>query len=703
MNKVFNEFYEKINEKGQLVLSQADEQEIVKRIGKLNPNNQVNRKGAIQTFQFAFDTRQEGHRYYLIIDKLLSNGLQLGSDDLTRMFQTNDVRLREICFKNNVDFNGLLDEGWGGKVTLLYRYHLTKDLLDNPDAFKQIVLIGLEWGMNINTQFYRTGTHPCTLLSFTLVKRRPALVSFLLEQGADPNLINRTINEVVLDNQVDTFSLMLPHLKGYVFRGNHWSPKEPMIRLLMDHRMIEDDVVYAWGVYNDNVDVLVNLPPNQAVCQTLIYKTKTREVFDVLISRGATVDPDALLKLENTPSVDLVSELIDTYKVSLDMKNEEQQTPLAVQLQKGNLTVAQLIFEKGGKMDPEQVTGILFDLLEKSDSKPWKLDEELENWIKLLFDPKRINDPIQRQYQTYGQVLLIRCLDRRLYGSIKTLLQLGADPNVCEINSNRDLVSPMFHLWRGSNTSPLPKNIRQFKEFPFMALLVYYGSSVAGLPSTVFKSLAWECEKWQYLFKKMQDADLCPNLVKKVFGYSTLRTYLVSKPEPSNPEPYPIPVEISPAVDDGRKIRITTGEGEFPDLPRCIFQASVLIVTMLEDDDEMETTEIPLQNITTKTMQHVIEFLKLYWTLSKYNVISRFMLKRTIGELFDLLKAGDYLDIPYLEYRVICEINYRMRLSEDVDQLLSRLSMNMPKPKQRLQVRKDSDWILSEIPQQVPS
>ena len=687
MKKVLVDFEERRTSQD-LLLTVADEQEIVKKIGKLKANNHVNRNSATQLFKYCFY-----RRYYEIIDKLLKNGLELDLELLLPMFDSGDERLRQICIQHKVNFNKQ-DE------TILFTR--TKTLWNNLDVFKQVVRKGLQWGMNLNTlmtvEWYGRSTIG-SLLSLPLLDNRLDIVSFLLEQGADPNVIPMTLELLVTNQQMEAFKLVLPHLKEYVFRGTAYDQvKEPMIRILMENGMIEDSLVYEWGVHEEQVDVLTSLPPNPAVCQTLIYHARTKEMFDMLISKGATVDPDALLKLQCVPSIELVCELIDTYHASLDVKNESQQTPLALHLHRENFTVAQLIFEKGGKVDPEKVMSSLFDILDRPAfrSSIKQSDGELENWIKLLFDPKRINEPIQRQHRRYGHFLLIECVAKQFFMSLRTLLQLGADPNVCEINSNRNLVSPMFLLW-DKNPSNISKGIHSYKNFPFMAWLVFYGSSVAGLPSTEFKRLELECEKWQYLYKKMQDLGICEVLIKQVFAYSELRKYLFRNSLESNP------IDIAPVPDNGQKVDIFLMDDpeatRLSGLPQHIFYASGVIREMLESDQEegVTATEIPITKFKAATMRNVIQFLTLYSARPEYKVISSFMWKQSIEGLFDMLKAGNLLEIPNLEYRIFREIKHRLKLVEDLDKLTQTLSMAMLTPKQRFQLRRESDWILPII------
>lgn len=91
-------------------------------------------------------------------------------------------------------------------MTILYS--LVKEVRNDSSAFKELVIKGQKWGMNINTIFQLDEREECTLLSIMLIKESTELISFLLEKGADPNVIPQTLNELMDENKLELFSLV---------------------------------------------------------------------------------------------------------------------------------------------------------------------------------------------------------------------------------------------------------------------------------------------------------------------------------------------------------------------------------------------------------------------------------------------------------------------------------------------------------------
>ena len=77
------------------------------------------------------------------------------------------------------------------------------------------------------------------------------------------------------------------------------------------------------------------------------------------------------------------------------------------------------------------------------------------------------------------------------------------------------------------------------------------------------------------------------------------------------PNEEPPKVESTPQVEDTRTVHLISQEGESFEVPVNVAKVSELVRTMIdEDQDDTESQEIPLPNVSSSTLAKVIEFCK---------------------------------------------------------------------------------------------
>ena len=119
-------------------------------------------------------------------------------------------------------------------------------------------------------------------------------------------------------------------------------------------------------------------------------------------------------------------------------------------------------------------------------------------------------------------------------------------------------------------------------------------------------------------------------------------------------------------ADDSKKnqaVILVPPDGQKVEVPRNVAELSNLVKEMLADDDDDETPEIPLPNVTKEILDRVIEFCKHHVndpfpelekplkTNSLADVVPEWdanFIEVEQPTLFQLILAANYLDLPSL-------------------------------------------------------
>ena len=669
-----------------------------------------NKKDAAILFKAALNKQ-----YNRFAGEIIKKGYVVDGLDVQLIFDQGNHSLMQICLENRVDFNTVIPHK-EEEYTLLY--YACRGLVNNPKAFESMLHYCLGLGIDINatSSIRKPGKLNYNVFPYTLLElvedNDPELVDCLLDNGADPSPL---LLSLIREEDYTFLERYLSHVPPeYQIPAKNTSTvkSRKMMDFLLEKNRLNLSYAYAWGVEDNDLQLVSTLSSDVSMMNSLLSDVKSKEMLELLASKGATVDASLIFGLKHK-NMAITKLLIEQFNGDVNYTNDQDQTVLEETLRQGQFSIAKVIFDKGGRMNPSHIAETLGSLILENqwgwhrDAHVLRMDKEIAMWIRLFhgFDKRWMNQSFdskgQYDQRIRSEYLILLCIRGQFFRSLRSFLKMDADVTVCRcVSKEKDdsitLVSALSLFWDDPDNDDIPRR----DHFRTIAWLVFYGASTQGIPWPELKTFSFACRTWIYLYDKVINLlSWDETAIEYIYSRSQLCGYLTTA-LPTVDIPY-IGKTATKTI-----VRFTLDDNSQTDYhPAYLFQTG-LIAEMLREDDDEKTVEgeedametIPLPGIQLNAINAVIQFLWGCYGVQPREWFQDLFQKWTSVELFQLIWVANYLMMETFHALLVEHLHQRLQLCESVDDLVDTLGTRMLTPKQEQVIRHQTNKVLDKIP-----